>query len=93
MRRRSGVDHERLGVPHIGQVAHQFKCVDDSACNVDVTLDAKAQHTAKRPRTQQPLRFFMICMPFQAGIRYLYDLGVILEPAVVKRERKVEYPF
>jgi len=83
MCRRRRMDHERLGVPHVREVARQFELVDDAACHVEISLDAKAQHATKRVWPQQPLCFFVVLVVGQSGIRYPYDLGVFLEPSTI----------
>lgn len=77
------MNHERLGVPHVREVARQFEAIDDIACDIVVALDAKAQHPAEHAGAQQPLCRFVVLVVVQSGIRYPYDLGLLLEPPVI----------
>lgn len=77
------MNYEGLGVPHIREVACQLEAVDDLPRDVEIALDAKAQHAAKHVGAQEPLCLFMVLVVDQSGVRYPYDLGVFLEPSAI----------
>lgn len=80
------MNHQRLGVPHIGEVARQLKTVDDAQRDADIALDSKVQHAPERVFAQQTLCLHVVRVVGQSGVTYSCDLGVLLQPPVSRFE-------
>jgi len=81
MRRRCGVDNERLGIAHVGEVACKSESIHRFARNDMVALDTKVQHASVRIRAEQFLGTFVVRVIFVAQIRDPCNLGVLFKPA------------
>ncbi len=83
MRRRRGVDDERLGVADVRKVAREAEAVDDLAPDLRVAaLDAEAEHSAERVRAHEAERLLVERVRGQAEVRHPGDLRMLLEPSV-----------
>ena len=83
MRRRRGVDDERLRVPDVREVACEPEAVDDLAPDLRVAaLDAEAEHPPERIRAHEAERLFVEIVRGQAEVRHPGDLRMLLEPPV-----------
>lgn len=80
VRRRPGVDGQRLGVAHVGQVGDELEAVDDLAPRLAAPLDAEAEDAAEPP-LEVPLRQLVAWVAFQARVRHPADVGARLQVA------------
>ena len=51
MRGAGRMNHQRFAVTHIGQMAEEFQCLDESAALGSRTFDVKAEYRARTART------------------------------------------
>lgn len=75
------MDHKRLGVAHVGEIAREAESVHRCARNAMIALDTKAQHAAVRVGTEQLLGTFVVRVIFEPQVRDPCDFGMFLEPA------------
>lgn len=75
------MNHERLGIAHVGEVASKSESVHRFARNAMIALETKAQHAAVRVGAEQFLGAFVVGVIFVPQIRDPCDLGVLFEPA------------
>ena len=71
------MDHECLGIAHVGEVARKSERVYRFARNGMVALDTEAQHTAVRIVAEQLLGAFVVRMTIETQIRDPSDFGVL----------------
>lgn len=83
MRRRSGVDDERLGISDVGQVGREHEAVDDEAAALavlGVALDAKREDGAVAVLLERLERLLVVRVRRKAGIRDPLDGRVRFKP-------------
>ena len=80
VRRRRGVDDERLGVADVREVARELHRVDDCRTHSRVALDPEVEHAPKLPRAQQAQRHLVRRVAWKAKVRHPRDCRVCLEP-------------
>lgn len=81
MRRRRRMNHERLRIAHIRQVARQLQPVDHARADLRVlaALHAEAQHAAERAGAEHRLRELVGRVARQPGVGDPGDFGVRLQ--------------
>lgn len=92
MRRRSGMDNQRLGVSNVCEVTREFEFIDDCATDARVAFDAEAENASECVGTEETFGVFVAWVAREAGIRDPSDAGVMFEP-LCERERVVGVPL
>lgn len=84
MGRRRRVDHERLRVAHVREVARKLQLVDDEAADVRVALHAEGEDAAVRLRAQETGRDGMRGVRGQTRVFHPCDLWVLFQPSIAR---------
>lgn len=76
---RGRMNHERLRIADIGQMARELEAIDQETTGGRITLDTKGEHTTKGVGAEETLGQLMRRMGFQSGVQHPRYLGVALE--------------
>jgi hypothetical protein len=86
------MDHQRLGITDIGQVAGQHGAVNELASGFVSALDAEIHHGAEFPGVEVFLSEIVVFMPGQAGKVHPFHVLVAFQP-LGQRQRVVAMTF
>mmetsp|Transcript_373 Transcript_373/g.1076 ORF Transcript_373/g.1076 Transcript_373/m.1076 type:complete len:443 (+) Transcript_373:144-1472(+) len=79
VRRRRGVNDERLGVTDVSQVRCKLDVVDELHSRIETTLHAKREHGAIHARAEVLARLFVERMRRQTRVRHPADLRMLFQ--------------
>ena len=92
MSRGGWMNHQRLGVANIGEMACQLEAVDKTHSIVVATLQREHQHAAHPTVREIALGTCVIGVAWQPGIAHMSNTGMLLQPGC-QRHRILRMPL
>ena len=81
MRRRGGVDDERLRIAHVRQVARELELIYHSTSYARIALDTETEHTAECSGPEKAFGVGVAWVARESGVGYPGDGGVLFKPS------------